>query len=748
MLIKPLQVLVFGPEAGAASVVESLGHQGDELRLLTVHERAAFLEALHSLRWGVIVCFHAPGERDALVALNQAREEAPRTPCVVVAELEAEAVLMACARAGAADCVSTRRLDRLREVVRRAALEPVGPCPDVVRVVSPSDDAPDAESGLLDTLPYPAWRAGRDGKCIHFNAAWLEFTGRRLDQELGQGWLSGVHPDDQDRCITVHWRAFARRQPYTAEYRLRRHDGAYRWVIDLGRPVLEGETVVGFLGFCLDITERRQAEEAMRESVAALRSLLNATSDAALLLDVDGNVLAANEMAGTRLGVPAEDLLGMSVQELLPAPVGDVRMLQIGAVLQSGRPSRFEDEVSGVWYENTIYPMCDPAGAVTGVALFEREITAYRRVEQALRDSERSYRQLFETAGDAGLIVDPDTDAILEVNLRATELYGLPREQLLALTWAGLAGPGGRPLDREPGLGEGGGSRVFDTTHVRQDGCSLRLRVSASVVEFAGRQAVLCLSRDLTDEAALTAQERRQRKVEALENLAGEVAACFDQLLEELLGAVRSSGSHLERDGGAQRRRDVEGGLLRGRRLARQLLLFARREPGMPERLDVDDLLAESVELATRLRRPEVRVAVASSAPGLAVTADHEQILQALAALVSNAVEAMPGPGCITLGAVATPDGRVVMSVADEGQGVPDALQAHLFEPFVTTHGDRWGVGLGLAMAHGIVTQHGGTLEVASRAGGGTVARIALPRALGDASGVKRWAELVPPPAT
>ena len=162
----------------------------------------------------------------------------------------------------------------------------------------------------------------------------------------------------------------------------------------------------------------------------------------------------------------------------------------------------------------------------------------------------------------------------------------------------------------------------------------------------------------------------------------------------------------------------------------------------MPERTSLDDVLAETVQFASRSLGEGVRIEVRPFSSDLAVTADHEQLLQALTALVVNAAEAMPHGGCVELACEPAHPSRVTISVSDTGRGLPSELQAHLFEPFVTNRSDRWGAGLGLALAHGIVTQHGGTIEVASREEGGTVVRVALPRALGDASGVRRWAEL------
>jgi PAS domain S-box-containing protein len=104
--------------------------------------------------------------------------------------------------------------------------------------------------------------------CVWFNRTWLAFTGRTLEEEIGDGWTSGVHPDDYDSCLATYVNAFERREPFSMEYRLQRHDGEYRWILDKGTPRYdEHDTFVGYIGSCLDITdERRQRDELARST--------------------------------------------------------------------------------------------------------------------------------------------------------------------------------------------------------------------------------------------------------------------------------------------------------------------------------------------------------------------------------------------------------------------------------------------------------------------------------------------------
>jgi PAS domain S-box-containing protein len=116
---------------------------------------------------------------------------------------------------------------------------------------------------LIEHSPVMIWRAGLDAKCDYFNETWLAFTGRTLEQESGDGWADGVHPDDFQRCVEYYLDHFKRRAAFEMEYRLRRHDGVFRWIFDRGVPYTDdrGE-FAGFIGSCVDVEERRRSEEA------------------------------------------------------------------------------------------------------------------------------------------------------------------------------------------------------------------------------------------------------------------------------------------------------------------------------------------------------------------------------------------------------------------------------------------------------------------------------------------------------
>jgi len=117
---------------------------------------------------------------------------------------------------------------------------------------------------IANAAPVMIWMSGADRLCTYFNESWLEFTGRAFRDELGNGWAEGVHPDDLEDCLETYTQAFDRREPFQMEYRRRRHDGEYRWIFDHGVPRFNADaSFAGYIGSGIDVTERKQAEEAL-----------------------------------------------------------------------------------------------------------------------------------------------------------------------------------------------------------------------------------------------------------------------------------------------------------------------------------------------------------------------------------------------------------------------------------------------------------------------------------------------------
>ena len=185
---------------------------------------------------------------------------------------------------------------------------------------------------MCDTAPVMVWRSGPDQRCDFFNTPWLEFRGRRLQDEMGDGWTQGVHPDDLPHCLSVYTGAWPGRESFQMEYRLQRADGEYRWVLDTGVPRLGSDgTLLGYIGSCIDITERRRAEEALRANEAELRQSHSEIEDLA------GRLITAQEEERARIARDLHDDISQQLAAISIAISGCRRLpeLQSGGALRA-----------------------------------------------------------------------------------------------------------------------------------------------------------------------------------------------------------------------------------------------------------------------------------------------------------------------------------------------------------------------------------------------------------------------------
>src|SRR5262245_14605489 len=167
-----------------------------------------------------------------------------------------------------------------------------------------------------DAAPVMIWMAGTDKLCTFFNKGWLEFTGRTLAEELGKGWLRGVHPDDLAGCLKTYEESFDARREFTMEYRLHRRNGDYAWVLDTGTPRFVGNgAFAGYVGSATDITEIKQAQE-------RFRSVVESAPNAMLMVDADGKITLVNARTEDVFGYRRAELIGKPLEMLLPKDLG------------------------------------------------------------------------------------------------------------------------------------------------------------------------------------------------------------------------------------------------------------------------------------------------------------------------------------------------------------------------------------------------------------------------------------------
>jgi hypothetical protein len=380
---------------------------------------------------------------------------------------------------------------------------------------------------MADAAPVLIWAAGADGGCTYFNRSWLDFTGRTLEQELGDGWAEGVHPEDRGRCVAAYRAAFDARAPFELEYRLRRADGAYRWILDRGAPrMLPDGGFAGYVGSAIDITDRRRAEEELRMSETLLKQFVERAPAAVAMFDADMRYLLASRRWLADYGVGDEPIVGRRFEEVSPEIPDRWKAVHRRAL--AGAVERCEEDLfmrkdgSLHWLRWEVRPWWKADGAVGGLVMFSEVITERKRAQEALHESEERFRQFAEHSHDGIWIGDYRALRLDYVNPAYQALWGRPTASLVVdpTSFLEAVHPEDRPRaaamvrERMQGRAEAMDYRILgpsDTVRWVRDRAFLIRNAEGAVHRIAG------IIEDITDRKL--AEEQLQRTTERLRAL-------------------------------------------------------------------------------------------------------------------------------------------------------------------------------------------------------------------------------------
>ncbi|MEW5858485.1 MAG: PAS domain S-box protein, partial [Cyanobacteriota bacterium] len=242
---------------------------------------------------------------------------------------------------------------------------------------------------MADTAPVLIWMSGLDKLCYYFNKVWLDFTGRTMEEEAGNGWAEGVHPDDFQRCLDTYMTAFDARQNFQMEYRLKRFDGEYRWLLDTGIPRLTPDgSFLGYIGSCVDITERKQAENALRESEEQIHLIADSVPTLIAYIDLHERYLFNNKTYEAWFSHELSEITGKSVREILgEAAYSEVRPYLELALL--GQPVNYESAISYKdgnqrYVQASYVPHLGERGEVKGLVALVSDISERQKTEEKI----------------------------------------------------------------------------------------------------------------------------------------------------------------------------------------------------------------------------------------------------------------------------------------------------------------------------------------------------------------------------
>jgi len=389
------------------------------------------------------------------------------------------------------------------------------------------------------------------------------------------------------------------------------------------------------------------------------------------------------------------------------------------------------------------------------LATVRSELAERRRVEEDLRVSEESYRLLFEKHPAPMWLFDPETLRFLAVNDAAVAAYGYSKEEFLALTLDDIRPEQDRGVLRRepPDLGRRDEGSLW--RHRKKDGTVIEVMVVADTVEFEGRPVRVVLAQDVTEQRRLEEQLRQSQKMEAIGSLAGGIAHDFNNLLTVIRGYSSVLRRQVQGDDLRAELEQIDDAAGRAGELTRQLLAFSRQQVLRPDRIQVNDVVEETLKLLNRVIGENIEIECELAPDLVPVFIDRGQLGQVILNLAVNARDAMPDGGKLWIRTSnveidpryaaehvdVEPGPHVLLQVTDSGVGMDEATRERVFDPYFTTK--PHGTGFGLSTVYGIVRQSGGHIWLYTEPGTGTTFKLYFPQATEAAAPVAA----PPPPA-
>ncbi len=525
-----------------------------------------------------------------------------------------------------------------------------------------------------------------------------------------------------------------------------------------GRKVIQG--------IFRDITDRKRAMEALRESEERYRTFVDSTTDMAYLKDDQFRYIVVNKANQAFFGYAESKVLGKTDFDLMPLEAAEAcRQSDRQALEENGIVIAIEQMGEKI-FETRKFPVLLRDGR-RGVGAFIRDITEHRRAEEALQESEERFRNLVERAPDVIYTLSAD-GTLTSLNPVFEKITGWRQEECVGQSFKSFIHPDDLPIAVGTFKAALKGERP-PTYELRIRGRSGQWVVaeftSGPLIEKGAIAGELGIARDITErkhaEDALRRSEeqlRQLQKMEAVGRLAGGIAHDFNNLLTTILGFGRLV---LDRVKEPDVRADVQEILSSGERAARltnQLLAFSRKQVSQPNPLDLNGIVADMERLLHPTLGENINLLTIPGENLGMIQADRGQMEQVIMNLALNARDAMPKGGNLTIethketvgpdkaAAVNMPGGDyVVLIVRDTGVGMTHEIRRHAFEPFFTSKDVGKGVGLGLSTVYGIVQQCGGWVDLLSEPGKGTEVRVYLPWMAGVQKPVKAAREMEVP---
>ncbi len=500
--------------------------------------------------------------------------------------------------------------------------------------------------------------------------------------------------------------------------------------------------------------EKRAAERSVdlqraEEGRARLAAIVESSDDAIIGKTVEGTITSWNRGAELLYGYTSQEMVGQPISTLAPAEsAAEIKsilaQIRNGEVVQHFETLRLHKNRKPLVVSLTISPIRDSQGVIQGASTIARDMTAQRKVQQALTESEQRYRLLFDSNPQPMWVYDQATLAFLAVNDTAVRSYGFTREEFLGMTLRDI-----RPEEDIPKLLEATAvpptelNREGPWRHRKKDGEVITVEIAEHPVAFGDRPGCLVMASDITERIRLEEQFRQAQRLESVGRLAGGVAHDFNNLLTVINGYAEMLLEDAAVTGAStDELTEIRKAGERAAGLTQQLLAFSRRQTVQVSVININTVVMDTEKMLRRLIGEDVELITRLTADLGSILADPGQIQQIIMNLAVNSRDAMPEGGTLIIETSnvdldesyraqhpgVTPGPHIMLAITDTGVGMSPEISARIFEPFFTTKELGKGTGLGLATVYGMVKQGQGWIWVYSEPGRGTTFKIYLPR--------------------
>jgi PAS domain S-box-containing protein len=609
---------------------------------------------------------------------------------------------------------------------------------------------------VLDTLPVGVWIIDRQGRIVAGNPA-----GRRIwggSMQVGIEWYGeykGWWADTGKMIRPEEWaaaRAVTKGETsLEEEIEIESFDGQRKFILHSAVPIRDADGgIIGAIVLNQDITERRQIREALRTASEYTRGLIEASLDPLVTISAEGKITDVNRATELATGVPRAELIGSDFSDYFTdagkARAGYREVFLKGTVRDYPLAIRHASgKVTEVLYNAAVYR--GESGEVAGVFAAARDVTELKIAEQERRRLAIAVEQIAE-----GIAIMDLEGRILSANpafgnlhaLRPQEIVGRPLGEILQVD------PGDQEPNRKMRESMGSGKTWnWHLTRRMRDGRIRELDLTVSPIRDGSGRLIntIAVERDVTQETILQERIRQWQRMEALGTLAGGIAHDFNNILlpiqinTELALAGEKEGSQE-----ARRLDQVLEAARRGKEMVKQIIAFSRQKEQGRQATEITPIIRESLKFLRVSLPKNIEIAERIESESAMAVADPTQVHQILMNLGSNAAHAMREKGGLLEVALSgisldeedasrpidlKPGAYLRLTVRDTGHGMAPDVAEHVFEPFFTTKKQGEGTGMGLAVVHGIVKNHGGAITVESELGDGTTFTIYLPRIMG-----------------